>query len=93
MTEETRKGVEEATRVLLDASAEAVYVFGSAAEGTDRDDSDIDLAVSGLPPEGFFHAVGEAVMAVSRPIGVIDLDESNPFTEYLHRKGKLVRVA
>ena len=93
MTEDTRKGIEEAARVLLDAGAKEVYVFGSAAEGTDTDDSDIDLAVSGLPPKGFFHAVGEAVMAVSRPIDVIDLDDPNPFTDYLRRKGKLVRVA
>ena len=93
MTEDTRKGIEEAARVLLDAGAKEVYVFGSAAEGTDTDDSDIDLAVSGLPPEGFFHAIGEAVMAVSRPIDVIDLDDPSPFTDYLRRKGKLVRVA
>jgi hypothetical protein len=32
-------------------------------------------------------------MAVSRPIDVIDLDDPNPFTDYLRRKGKLVRVA
>jgi predicted nucleotidyltransferase len=93
MSEETRRQVEAAASVLKDAGAKAVYVFGSVGEGSDTDDSDIDLAVSGLPAEGYFHAIGEAMMAVSRPIDVIDLDESNPFTEYLRKKGKLLRVA
>lgn len=93
MTEETRKEVEKAAGILIDAGAKAVYVFGSVAEGTDTPDSDLDLAVSGLPPEGFFHAVGEAILAALRPIDVIDLDDRNPFTEYLEKKGKLLRVA
>lgn len=70
-----------------------MYVFGSAAAGTDTADSDLDLAVSGLPPEGFFHAVGEATMAIVRPIDVVDLDEPSAFTDYLARKGRLLRVA
>lgn len=93
MNEETRKEVEKAAEVLIDAGAKAVYVFGSVAEGTDAPDSDLDLAVSGLPPEKYFRAIGDAIMAVSRRIDVIDLDHPNPFTQYLERKGKLLRVA
>jgi len=93
MPHDTHEAIKQAADALLRSGAKEVYVFGSAAEGTDTPESDIDLAVSGLPPEGFFHAVGEATMAVSRPIDVIDLDDPNPFTEYLQRKGKLLRVA
>lgn len=93
MTEETRRQIKIAADILIGAGAQAVYVFGSSAEGTETDASDIDLAVSGLPPEKFFHAWGEATTAVRRPLDVVDLDESNPFTEYLQRKGNLQRVA
>ncbi len=93
VTDETKRQIDAAAEVLKRAGATAVYVFGSAAEGTDTADSDLDLAVSGLPPAGFFHAVGEATMAVARPIDVIDLDEPSAFTDYLERKGRLLRVA
>jgi predicted nucleotidyltransferase len=93
MTEETKRQIKIAADILIEAGAEAVYVFGSSVEGTETDASDIDLAVSGLPPEKFFHAWGQATMAAHRPLDVVDLDEDNPFTEYLVRKGNLQRVA
>jgi len=32
-------------------------------------------------------------MRVYRGFDIVDMDDGNPFTEYLERKGKLVRVA
>lgn len=87
MTEETRKDIEKA------AGTKAVYIFGSVAEGTDTASSDLDFAVSGLPPKKFFRAIGEAALAIHQQIDVVDLDEPNPFTDYLREKGKLLRVA
>lgn len=93
MTEETREQVNRAAEVLKEAGATAVYLFGSVAEGRDTPDSDLDLAVSGIPPRQFFRAIGNAMMAVSRNIDVIDLDHQDPFTEFLEKEGKLLRVA
>lgn len=93
MTDETKKIIGEATRVLLESGAKEVYLFGSVAEGTDTPDSDIDLAVSGLPPESFFRAIGEVLMTISRDFHLIDLDDGSPFTEFLSREAKLKRVA
>ena len=66
-----------------------MYLFGSAATGKMREDSDIDMAVSGLPPEVFFKAMGEAHSILGRQLDLIDLDEISLFTEYLKKKGKL----
>ena len=85
--------VKEAARVLKQYGAKEVYLFGSAANGTLREDSDIDLAVSGLPPEKFFEAMAEAQRLLGQPLDLIDLDEDNLFTKYLKTKGKLRRVA
>jgi predicted nucleotidyltransferase len=41
------------------AGADAVFLFGSTVEGPVRPDSDIDLAVAGLPPAKFFQAMGQ----------------------------------
>jgi predicted nucleotidyltransferase len=84
--------IQRATAVLKAAGAREVYVFGSAASEKMRSDSDVDIAVSGLPPEVFFRAMSDAERALGRPLDLIDLDEDNPFTRYLKSEGELLRV-
>lgn len=93
MTKKTQQDVETAAKVLREAGAKEVFIFGSTAHGDERPDSDIDLAVQGLPPEAFFRARGKVTFAILRPFDLVDLDEENPFTDYLKTKGGLVRVA
>jgi predicted nucleotidyltransferase len=92
MTDDFPTLIEKAAGVLKAAGAREVYVFGSAITGKLRDDSDVDLAVSGLPPGQFFRAMGKAADVLRRPVDLIDLDEETPFTEYLKREGELRRV-
>ena len=73
--------------------AREVYVFGSVASGTTREDSDVDLAVAGLPPERFFATLAKLANLFDRSVDLVDLDEASPFTEYLKKKGTLLRVA
>ena len=93
MHEDARKDMEIAARILREAGASEVFVFGSAARGEGRPESDLDLAVRGLPPEKFFSAMAAATLAVSVPLDLVDLDEPNPFTEFLESEGELRRVA
>ena len=92
MPEKMERLIEEAAAALKAAGAREVYVFGSAAKGELRDNSDVDMAVSGLPPEVFFRAMGKASRALRRPVDLVDLDEDNPFTRYLKEEGELRRV-
>ena len=92
MTDEMSRLVDKAASALKAAGAKEVYVFGSASKGRMRPNSDIDIAVSGLPPEVFFRAMAKASRALGRPIDLIDLDEDNPFTRYLKKEGELQRV-
>jgi predicted nucleotidyltransferase len=92
MDTEIRALIEKAAAALKAAGAREVYVFGSAGKGRLRPDSDVDIAVAGLPPEGFFRAMGKASRAVGRPVDLIDLDVENPFTRYLKEEGELQRV-
>lgn len=92
MAENLEAKIRLAAAALMDAGAREVYLFGSAAKGELREGSDIDLAVSGLPPEAFLKAMGAARRVLRRPLDLVDLDEDNPFTRYLRDEGELLRV-
>lgn len=92
MTQELRELVERAAAVLRAEGATQVYLFGSAATGRMHEGSDIDVAVTGLPPARFFRAMGLAGDMLDRPLSLIDLDEDTPFTRYLKAEGELQRV-
>ena len=93
MKDEIKELIDQAASVLKEAGAQEVYLFGSAAAGTLTEHSDIDIAVSGLPPEKFFHVMGQIHRIIDHSLDLIDLDEENPFTNYLKKKGKIIRVA
>jgi len=86
------KSIGPVVAALKHSGAKTVYLFGSAAKGSMRADSDIDLAVSGLPPENFFKALGTVSSLIDQSIHLIDLDEVTPFTRYLKEEGELQRV-
>jgi predicted nucleotidyltransferase len=77
---------------LKTAGAREVYVFGSAAKGAAVDDSDLDLAVSGLPPSVFYRMGARVSDLIGRSVDLIDLDVNTPFTRYLRMENELVRV-
>ena len=87
-----RRAIEAAADHLRRYGAREVYLFGSAATGTLRPDSDVDMAVEGLPPAVFFRAVGELMHILDRPVDLIDLDHDDPFTRALKSRGNLTRV-
>jgi predicted nucleotidyltransferase len=92
MKDRLRSSIEAAADILKAFGATEVYVFGSAAHGSLRADSDVDLAVSGLPPEVFFRAASKAADALNRPADLIDLDDDSAVVKYLRTSGELVRV-
>jgi predicted nucleotidyltransferase len=84
--------VQKPVTALKSAGAREVYLFGSAAKGTLGEASDVDMAVSGLPPEVFFRDMAQATRALGRPLDLINLDRDNPFTRFLVKEGELRRV-
>jgi predicted nucleotidyltransferase len=77
---------------LKSAGAREVYIFGSAAKGTAEAPSDLDLAVSGLPPSVFYRMGARVSDLVDRSVDLIDLDINTPFTHYLRTENELVRA-
>ena len=92
MTDEMKGLVDKAASALKAVGAKEVYVFGSAAHGILRENSDVDMAVSGVAPEVFFRAMAKASRALGRPVDLVDLDQDTDFTRYLRQEGELLRV-
>ena len=92
MSTETNILIQRAAAELKTAGATEIYVFGSAAKGTDDAASDLDLAVSGLPPSVFYRMGAQVSDLIGRSVDLIDLDINTPFTRYLRRENELVRV-
>ncbi len=81
-----------AAKLLRSMGASEVFIFGSLVRGELRPDSDIDIAVSGLPPEVYFSAVSKVSDVVGRPVDLLDLDDKTPRVRHLIGSGELVRV-
>ncbi len=82
-----------AANLLCSMGATEVFVFGSATKGGLRPDSDIDIAVSGLPTKVYFSAISKVSDLLGRPVDLVDLDDSTPLVRHLLGSGELVRVA
>jgi predicted nucleotidyltransferase len=90
--DELRETIEKAVKTLKDAGAQEVYVFGSAARGTMDEDSDLDLAVVGLPPERLCGAIAGTMSATGVALHLVDLAEDTPLVRTLKESQELRRV-
>lgn len=92
MTDRLTDQVQAAAACLRKWGARGIYIFGSAARGTMREDSDIDIAVQGLPDRVFFAAMAEASRVAGRHIDLVSLDTDSEVTRTLWQSGELQHV-
>lgn len=91
--DEFRADVERAIDILLSEGAGEVYVFGSVGEPESRrSPSDLELAVSGLPPERFFHVYGVLLGELEHDFDLVDLDQDSRFVRAIREWGPIERV-
>lgn len=87
------RDLDTAVEYLNSIGCTEIYVFGSAARGDAREDSDLDIAVRGIPADKFFAVYGELMTRLSRPVDLIDLDLQHRFAERLVAGSGLRRVS
>ncbi len=66
LVRDLRERLPDCVDFLTGLGARKVLLFGSLARGEFRTDSDVDLAVEGLPSEVYFRAVGELLQRCLR---------------------------
>lgn len=75
------------------AGSKDIYLFGSLTSGTAGDESDIDLAVTGLPANRFFEIYSQVARSLTHELDLVDLDHEEEFATFLKRTNRLVRIA
>jgi len=65
--------------------ASQILLFGSAISKDNF--NDIDLGVKGIDPKLFFRFYGDLLLAISKPVDLIDLDMENPFIDLVRQEG------
>ena len=86
------EAISAAANLLREMGASQVFVFGSVVRDDLRPDSDIDMAVRGLPAAVYFSAVSKASDIFRRPVDLLDLSDDTPLVRYLLSSGELIRV-
>ena len=61
-----------------------VLLFGSSLALESRD---IDIAVEGIPPKDFYSFYGDLMLALSKPVDVIDLSGTSKFIKMVQQEG------
>lgn len=84
--------VEKAAALLKKSGCREVFVFGSLADGTANEHSDIDLAVSGCPPEKFYEILGKLLVELRHSVDLVDIDNNPSLGNFLKKKGLLLNV-
>lgn len=85
--------IKRAVEILKQYGVKEIYILGSAISDDFTQNSDLDIAIRGLPDKLYFTVAGELMMQLNMSVDLIDLDEDTLFTRYLIDKGELLNVA
>ena len=88
-----QEDIKKAIQILKDNGATEVYIFGSIANGSFNDNSDIDIAIKGINAENFYRVASILMFELENKFDLIDLDDKeNRFSQMLLRVGGLLKV-
>lgn len=75
--DELRQHLPAAKQLLVERfGARRVVLFGSLASGNVTDRSDVDLAVEGLQPDGYFTALADLTGLFDSPVDLVEIERA-----------------
>lgn len=88
-----KEDIEKVVKILKEHGAKEVFIFGSIANGTFTENSDIDIAVKGLAAKDFYRVASILMLELENEFDLIDLDDrGNRFSQMLLNVGRLLKV-
>jgi len=90
--EKYQNKIQTAVRLLKDAGAKKIYLFGSLVNGDASSPSDIDIGIQGLSPELFFRTYDQLSQEIDYPLDLVDFDEQIDFLRMLDSVEEVVQI-
>lgn len=84
--------IKSAVTILKNAGAKKVYLFGSVLRGNLESASDIDLGITGLPPESFFAVYARLSEILPCPVDLVDFDKEQAFFNLLQEINEVKEI-
>lgn len=78
LADQVRARWPEAVAHLRAAGATRAWLFGSVARGEAREDSDVDVAVEGLPRDAYLRAADDLVAIFGRSVDLVEWEGASP---------------
>lgn len=85
--------ISKSIKTLKENGCEHIYLFGSVAVGTADVNSDIDIAITGLPASRFFEVYSKASLGLHHNLDLVDLDHDPEFYRFLLENNRLVKLS
>jgi len=93
MTKSIKSDLGKAIKILKEEGCEEIYLYGSIAEDRFDEESDIDLAVKGIPSGEFFRVLGRLMLELDHPVDLVDLENDEDFSRFLKEEEELIRAS
>jgi predicted nucleotidyltransferase len=90
--EKYQKDIKKATDLLKNEGCKTIYLFGSMVTGKIHKNSDIDIGISGLPPQKFFKVYAHLDKELSNRVDLVDFDFQKDFYNLLNSLGEVVEL-
>ena len=90
--EKYREDIQKAAYLLKNAGSRNVYLFGSMVTGNIHENSDIDIGISGLPPQRYLKVYAHLDKEISSKIDLVDFDTNEEFFSLLNSIGEVVPI-
>jgi predicted nucleotidyltransferase len=87
-----REDIKTATDYLKSEGCSEVFLFGSLVTGKIHEKSDIDIGISGLPPQKFFSVYADLDEKTSNRIDLVDFDWQKDFYNLLNSLDEVVKI-
>jgi predicted nucleotidyltransferase len=84
--------IKTATDFLKSEGCDSVFLFGSMVTGKIHERSDIDIGISGLPPQKFFRVYANLDRKTSNKIDLVDFDWQKDFYNLLNSLNEVVKI-
>ena len=87
-----QEDIRKATNLLKNEGCKTVFLFGSLVTGKIHEDSDIDIGISGLPPQKYLKVYAKLDREVSSKVDLVDFDTNEDLYSLLDSIGEVVAI-